>query len=203
MYTSLKAASRTVAQFLLGRFTADPVLGPLFQPGGSMQVSLLSPEQMVAATLQGLSVWMYRVERDEETLNAPAVRAAAGLVLPPPLPMRAHYLVTPITDNRTPAGTELEQVVLGKVLQALYDRSTLRGADLADDLVGTDAALNVRLETLSLQELYDVWDALEASYRLSVSYEVGVLNIDPAVGPTPVVPVAGVMPDYVQILSEQ
>jgi hypothetical protein len=203
MYTSLKAASRTVSQFLLGRFTADPVLGPLFQPGGSMQVSLLSPEQMVEATLQGLSVWMYRVERDEETLNAPDVRAAAGLVLPPPLPMRAHYLVTPITDNRTPAGTELEQVILGKVLQALYDRSTLRGADLADDFLGTDAALHVRLETLSLQDLYDIWDALQGSYRLSVSYEVGVLNIDPAVPPTPVVPVSGVMPEYVQVLSEQ
>jgi hypothetical protein len=146
---------------------------------------------------------MYRVARDEETLNAPNVRVGTSLLRPPPLPMRAHYLITPITDIRTPAGTELEQVILGKVLQSLYDRSTLRGADLRDDFVGTDTALTVRLETLSLQELYEIWDALEGSYRLSVSYEVSVLNIDADVEPTPVVPVSGVMPEYVQILSQK
>src|SRR4029079_3585038 len=111
---------------------------------------------------------LYRVVRDGETLNAPEVRTKLGLVAPPPLPLRAHYLMTPITDIKTPAGTELEQIILGKVLQSLYDRSTLRGADLQDDFRGTDTFLNVRLEPLNLQELYEIWDALDISYRLSV-----------------------------------
>ncbi len=201
MYTSLRAASRTVSQFLLGRLLADPSLGPMFNVGGSLQVSLLSPEQMVAVPIQGLSVWMYRVVRDEETLNAPDVRTKAGLLTPPPLPLRAHYLITPITDVKTPAGTELEQVILGKVLQSLYDRTTLKGADLQDDFLGTDTVLNLRLEPLNLQELYEIWDALDVSYRLSVSYEVSVLNIDAAVGPTPITPVFGIVPEYAQIIG--
>ena len=39
--------------------------------------------------------------------------------------------------------------------------------------------LKVRLEPLTLEEITRVWEALEGSYQLSVSYEVSVVNIMP------------------------
>jgi len=201
MYTSLRATSRTISHYLLGRFMADKGLSTLFGGGGTMQVSLLSPPQMIEANVQGLSIWMYRVVRDEDRLNAPDRRAGLDRTLPPPLPMRVHYLMTPVSSDTTSAGRETEQVILGKVLQAFNDHPALRGADLQDDFVGTDTLLNVRLEPLSLEEVYDIWDALEGSYRLSVSYEVSLVNIDPAVEPTPVSPVTVVLPEYVEIVG--
>jgi hypothetical protein len=201
MYTVLRAASRILQDYLLGRFQADPALGPLFVVGGTMQISLLSPEQMPRANLQGLSVWLYRVVRDEERLNDPLIRVGPKLVQPPPLPMRAHYLMTPITDVQTRSGVETEQAILGKVLQSLNDRPSLRGTDLRDDLAGTDAELHVRLEPLGLQEIYEVWDALDASYRLSVSYEVSVLNIGPALGQSQASLVLVAEPEYAQIVG--
>jgi hypothetical protein len=146
-------------------------------------------------------VWLYRVVRDEERLNAPARRIGWDLQLPPPLPLRVHFLMTPISGETTMHGREMEQVILGKVLQAVHDHPILRGSDLRDDFVGTDTVLNVRLEPLALQEVYDIWDALEGSYRLSVSYEVTVVNIDPAREPTPVSPVTVVLPEYAVIVG--
>jgi hypothetical protein len=201
MYTSLRATSRTISQYLLGRFLADNGLSTLFGGGGTMQVSLQSPPQMIEANVQGLSVWMYRVLRDEDRLNAPDRRLRLDRSSPPPLPLRVHYLMTPVASDTTSAGRETEQVILGRLLQAFNDHPALRGTDLQDDFVGTDTVLNVRLEPLGLQEVYDIWDALEGSYRLSVSYEVSVVNIDPAVEPMPVSPVTAVLPEYAQIVG--
>src|SRR5690242_15863555 len=123
MYTALRATSLTLVEFLRQRFAADAVLGPLFDPiaGGPMTVSLNSPQEMTDDNAQGVSVWLYRVVRDEERVNAPPQRITPGELRPTPLPVKLHYLVTPITTLGGGFGTESEQVFLGKVLQAFYD----------------------------------------------------------------------------------
>ncbi len=56
MYTALHATSLTLASYLANGFKADPELGPLFDPGqgGSMQVSLNTPDEMHDASIQGV-----------------------------------------------------------------------------------------------------------------------------------------------------
>lgn len=199
MSTVLRSTSKTIANLLQSRFQADPNLGTLFGPPGTMQVSLNSPPQMADANAQGLSVWMYRVLRDEERLNDPDLCPAPGLLQPPPLPLRLHYLMTPMTGTGASA-TETAQLILGKVLQVLNERTSLQGTDLQDELGGTDTVLNVRLELLSLQEIYQIWDALEGSYRLSISYEVSAVDIVAGSEPQPFSPVRIALPEYAQIV---
>jgi hypothetical protein len=128
--------------------------------------------------LEGVSIWLYRVVRDETRLNDPPIMVPPSDVRQPPLPVCLHYLITPITDQHLGASPETEQVILGKVLQAFQSHPRFRGADLAGDFVGTTVDLHVRLETLTLEEISRVWEALEGSYQLSVSYQVSVVNID-------------------------
>src|SRR6266851_6688976 len=137
MYTALRATSLTLAGYLTNRLVAEPVLGALFDPalGGTMQVSLNTPEEMVSNHLQGLSIWLYRIVRDEQRLNAPLERIAPDRLLLAALPVRLHYLATPlVTVNGAAPGVspEQEQAILGKVLQSFNDHATLRGADLLD-----------------------------------------------------------------------
>jgi hypothetical protein len=166
-----------------------------------MIVSLNTPEEMRSADREGLSVWLYRVVRDESRLNDFPRRIDAVQVLPPPLPLRLHYLITPVTEKKQGAGPETEQLVLGKVLQCLYTHPTLRGADLKGELAGSEAEVYVRLETMSLEEIARVWDALDASYQLSVSYEVTLANILPEMEPERVTPVHVALPEYGVIVS--
>src|SRR5215467_3095603 len=155
MYTALLATSQTLADFLQNRMENDPNLRSLFNAGlgGNMTVSLRNPEEMNDHNDQGLSLWLYRITRDEDRLNDPPVRITATLFHDPPLPLRLHYLCTPIVDPATANNAEIEQRILGKVLQTFYGHPVFRGADLAGDFSGTSGELRSRLEPMSLEDI--------------------------------------------------
>jgi hypothetical protein len=181
MITALRATSRTIASCLQDAFETDPVLHDLFAAPGTARVYLNTPADM--STRSGLSVWLYRVVRDESTLNRPPQRITPTLTRRAPLPVRLHYLFTPVTHSEEDDAPETEQAILGKVLQVFHDQPQLFGTYLRDDFEGTDSIVTLRLEALSVDELTRIWDALESPYRTSLSYEVTVVDIDAALQP--------------------
>ena len=203
MYTALRSTSLTLAELLSQALIADPILGTFFDSstGGTMIVSLNSPRELSGNNQQGLSVWLYRVERDPERLNAPPERISYNQLRRHPLPLRLHYLVTPIVDLNQEDSPQTEQEILGKVLQVLNDHPTLRGADLQSDFTGTNIELQVRLEPHNLEEISRLFDALKRSFQLAVSYEVSVVLIESALQPLDVTPVEEVIPEYGVIVS--
>ncbi len=199
MFQAIHATSSTLLGFLQTSIDDDPFFGAAANPwtNRGMRVRLQTPEEMARNHGQeGLSLWLYRVVRDEERLNDPARRISPTQLQPPPLPMRLHYLATPITNRQQLGDPDTEQYVLGKVLQLFHSTPVLRGADLRDELAGTQAQLFVRLETLSLDEISRVWEGLAGSFQLSVSYEVSLVDIDAAVEPQLVSPVIVALPSY-------
>jgi hypothetical protein len=177
MSTALKAASVTLQNVLQGSFATDPALAAYFA-GGAI-VSLGTPHDMEKAGKFGLSLWLYRLIRDEQTLTQPPSRPAPNRIRRQPLPVRLHYLMTPIISGASGGGSpETEQHVLGRVLQTFNDKPRLSGADLSDAFLGTDIALSIRLETLELENIARIWDSLERSYQLCLSYEVGIVPIE-------------------------
>jgi hypothetical protein len=201
MFTALRATSQTLAEFVKKRFQADSLLGGLFTAGG-MVVSLNTPPEMAEQPAEGLSIWLYRVIRDDHRLNDPPIRLSATELMPAPLPVRLHYLITPVTNKRT-GSPETEQLILGKVLQLFHGHAMLRGTDLQAEFSGSDAELKVRLEPLSLDEITRIWEALQGSYQLCVSYEVTLANIAPELEPELVAPVEVAMPEYGLIVSSE
>ena len=133
MYTALLATSQTLEDFLQSALENDPNLRALFnaRAGGNMAVSLRNPEEMTEKNDQGLSLWLYKITRDEDRLNDPPERISPDLLHQPPLPPRLHYLLTPVVDPGVANNAEIEQRVLGKVLQVLYGHPLFQGADLA------------------------------------------------------------------------
>ena len=177
MITAIRATSRTLADFLQAELETDPDLESSFSGGGAMRVYLNTPAQMTGSR-SGLSVWLYRVTRDPSTLNRPPERIGPTRIKPAPLPVRLHYLLTAVITSDAADSPATEQVILGKALQALHDRPSLTGADLKDDFEGTDAIVTSRFESLTIDELGRIWEALATSYRTSVSYEVTVVDIE-------------------------
>ena len=181
MYTVLAATSETLRRLLWEAMTND--VGPsglaLFF-AGMTTVSLETPREMQQAGRQGLSVWLYRIARDDSRLNDPPARVLLpnGDVefVPPPLPLRLHYLLTPLAA----ASPDIEQRILGRALQVFHTFPIVSGSMLRGELAGTNAELHVHLEALGLEEITRVWEALEGSYQLSVSYEVTLADIHSA-----------------------
>jgi len=198
MYQALHATSATLRDFLQTAIDADPFFGTPGHPWRqrNMRVRLQTPAEMVeAAGLEGISLWLYRVTRDPERLNDPPTRVSPFQLRAPPLPVRLHYLVTPITNRDNDGDPDTEQYVLGKVLQLFHSRPQLRGADLREQFAGTATQIHVRLETLSLEEITRVWEGLDGSYQLSVSYEVSMIDIAAGLEPENFTPVLVAAPE--------
>jgi hypothetical protein len=129
----------------------------------------------IGAGTRLLSLFLYQITEDPYLKNRPPVRVNGGLRLrPPPLALRLHYLITPVARN-----PEANALLIGNVLQVLYDTTTIR----IDDATVTTAAtqredIRVVFETLSIAELAEVWEALKEPYRLSLAYQVRVPELD-------------------------
>lgn len=180
MYTALLATSQTLQAFIQNRLENDLNLRTFFNPGsgGTMIVSLRNPEEMADRHEQGLSVWLYRLTRDDDRVNDPPERVSPFLLRQPPLPLRLHYLFTPVVDATSANTAEVEQTVLGKVMQSLYGHPLFAGADLAGDFSGTTAEVRARMESMTLEDITRVWNSLDQPYHLSTSYEVTLVKID-------------------------
>ena len=84
-----------------------------------------------------------------------------------------RYMLTPWSGDRM-----TDHKLVGRTLQVLYDGAILSGTQLQGGLAGTDQALKVTLSPLTLEERARVWYAIEKPYRLSLTYEVRVVNLD-------------------------
>lgn len=189
MYTALSATTEALIALLEDRLG---FLSAAF--GSTWEVTPQTPREMSEKNLQGLSVWLYRVERDEHHINQTPRRVAFNQVEPRPLPLRLHYLISPIALG----GEEglLEQKILGVVLQTFHDQPILEGANLQPELRKATGRITVRLESQGLEEITRVWDALERSYQLCVSYEVSVVMVASYTEVEQRTPVDVVLPEY-------
>ncbi len=167
-YTSLSAASLALQKLLKQEITdsTDPQLS-------GVDVFLYSPKRMKEENEEGISLWLYRVNREPDTLNRPPERVAPNRLRPQPMPLTLYFLITPML-----AKPQDEQAVLGKIVQVLNDHAIVRGADVGPVLGADGTELHIALDGLTLEELARVWDVLKEPYQLSVCYLVQTVSID-------------------------
>lgn len=115
-----------------------------------------------------LSIWLYQVSPNAYLRNTPNVRTSAETERFPPLSLDLCYLLTPSQKNEA-----ANQGTLGRALQVLQDNSILTlhaGNDIEE--------LHLNICQRSITELAEVWEALQKPYRLSVCFEVRLVQID-------------------------
>jgi hypothetical protein len=184
-YTAIRAVSQSLKELLEATITAAGV-----------EVVLKSPKEMNNDNQSGISAWLYRVTRNEHTLNRPPERISPMQTRRQPIPINLHYLLTPMM-----ADPQDEQELLGRVLQVFHDHPVLSGGLLKGSLEASGEELRVFLETLTLEELTRVWGALQEPYQTSLSYLVQVVHIDSEEPPVSSTPVSQHDQTYSQILA--
>jgi len=123
-----------------------------------------------------LTIFLYEIAEDPPSRNRPHVRpdpANPQIVRKPPMALLLRYLITawggdPVTQHR----------LLGVALRTFYDESIFAGARLTGGLAAGADALHFTLTQLTLDQKSLVWYALQKPYRLSLNYEVRVVNLD-------------------------
>ncbi len=168
---ALAEVGESLAGVLWQEIQLDPVVNALIDTEN--KISLKSPADLANDVSVRLSIYLYRVVEDPFTKNQFPVAGNGAQLRKAPLTLDLFYLITPLVGDPRD-----QQIVLGKVLQVLYDRAMLEGADLVGSLAASGETLRVVLNPVSLDETARVWQALELNYRLSVCYVVRVAIVD-------------------------
>jgi hypothetical protein len=135
--------------------------------------------------LQGsprLSLYLYHVEQDGHLRNQPHLSIGSYGLRFPPISVQLRYLITPLDDEE-----DQNHLMLGRILQRFHDEpaiGSLNGTPLDDSFGANSREIRISLETLALEQLAQVWHALDAGYRLSIAYVVRIVTIDSAQGIT-------------------
>jgi len=170
-YTVVAEAGESLVNVLWQEIQSDPQVNSLID--NENRVSLDSPFDLQNNDSVKLSIYLYRITENASTKNQVSANGDGAQLRKPPLTLDLHYLVTPLVGTVTD-----QQIILGKVMQVLYDRAILEGTDLTGSLASSGETLRVILNPVPLEELTRVWQSMEMSYRLSVVYLARVVMVD-------------------------
>ncbi len=162
-----------VSETLQNRLTAG--LSSLGPPVPVAEVHDLATSP--SSTPPRATLFLYDVVEEPTVRNRPKSRRLVGgdvVVRKQPLGVCLHYLVTAWGGDRA-----TEQQILGRVMQLMYDDAVIDGPELAGSLAGTPTQLRVCLSPMQIEDRARVWWAIGQPYRLSINYEVRVVDIDP------------------------
>lgn len=127
--------------------------------------------------LPALTFYLFRITMNEHARNMR--RPVGAPIQDVPLAVDLHYLLTAWADS-----AEEEQTTLAWAMRELYLHPVLDTAALTKD-AGWDPGDVIQIvpSELSTEDIMRIWDALEPSYRLSVSYIARVVRVDRDHGP--------------------
>jgi hypothetical protein len=110
-----------------------------------------------------LSLYLYSVTECTSMRNLPQNTREPRTLLY----LNLRFLITPTSKT-----TQMDQLLLGKVMQILAEKPILRGSDLQGSLSGSGEELKVTLDQLSIDDLNKIWSTLASPHKLCVSYSV-------------------------------
>lgn len=134
-----------------------------------------------------LAVFFYEIVEDATMRNRPRRSELVGStheLRKAAVPLILRFLLVPYAGDRA---AEFE--MLGRTIQVLHQRPIQLPADLPPTLA-TSEGLSITLAPLSLEERTRVWWSISQPYRLSLNYEIRVVEIDPDVDDATVTAIA-------------
>jgi len=135
-------------------------------------VLLSTPEEFKNFTpLQpSVTIFLYHVRINAEMRNgrqrSPAPR--------PALPLEVRFLVTPWTKDTRDAYR-----IIGATALLFYDHAVLTfGELLGANVWAPDDTVELIMESLPVEEHFDIWEPTDIPYKLSLSYLARIIGID-------------------------
>jgi Pvc16 N-terminal domain len=150
-------------------------LNPLVLPAN---VILSTPEEFksFAPNEASVTIFLYQVGINGEMRNTPRRSLANGAKQRPPLPLEVRFLLTPWTKKTRDAYR-----IIGAIAQLFYDQAVLGFSELLGEVWAPDDTVEIVMESLPVEEHYDIWEPTDIPYRLSLAYLARVIGIESAI----------------------
>ncbi len=149
-----------------------------------VNVTILAPDE--TGPEPRVNLFLYKIMENPtlRNLDWQPNHSAPNIVAPPPLSLNLYYLMTPYATNDAQTGNATAHMILGEAMRVFYENPVLRATPddppvLVDGLADAREQIKIVLNTLDVEELSQVWGTFSQPYRLSVLYEISVVQLDP------------------------
>ena len=172
-------------------------------------VTVLAPDETGGD--RRVNLFLYRI-RENAALKNLDWQVKPGRVPPmvaaPPLSLNLYYLLTAYAHNDPLTGNATAHELLGEAMRAFHEHAIVPRDALVQGLRNAVERIKVMLSPLEPDELGRVWSTFSQPFRLSVMYEVSVVQLEslaerPASAPVHRVGVPNVRVPYRSPVVEQ
>ncbi len=166
--TAIGMVSESLRNLLVGEMTLRP----------RVKVTVLAPDE--GGGNRRINLFLYKVQENPafKTMDWQVKPGDPNQLVPPPLSLNLFYLMTPYAQNDTQTGNATAHVILGEAMRVFYENPVVPQAYLVPELQDARETIKIILNSLDLEELSQVWSTFTEPFRLSVLYEISVVQLD-------------------------
>jgi hypothetical protein len=188
-YLAIGAVTKALVELLSRKLNKPPLLDAV-----TFRVTTLPPDDDRVSEDTGVNLFLYRLTESEFLKNAPwpGDQSSPNGSTRPPLALNLNYLLTGYAKKV--AGSAQDDIaahqLLGNAMSILHDYPVLNDihdgdfdadvdAQFAAELQQSFEKVKVSLLPMSMDEFSKIWTGFSKAYRLSVAYEVSLVQIAP------------------------
>lgn len=166
--TAVGRVSESLRNLLLGEMSLTP----------EVPVTLLAPDEQGGQ--RRVNLFLYKVHENPYLRNQDWQLSPDDptRIVPPPLSLNLYYLLTPYAKNQQDLGNATLHEILGEAMRVFYEHAIVPDEFLAGGLDGAREQIKIVQNGLDMEELSQVWSTFSEPFRLSVLYEVSVVQLD-------------------------
>ena len=201
-YIAIGAVTKSIAELLGKKLNKPQLIG-----SGTPKVTTLPPDDDRVDDNDGVNLFLYRVSTDpyNKNMNWRGDKSNPG-TRRPALSLNLYYMLTGYAKKSNGAAQDdvTAHQILGNAMAILHEHPVLNeihdadfdadvDSQFAQELRNSFEKIKITLLPTSMEEFSKIWTGLNKAYRLSVIYEVSLLQIGP------IVPTSGAAPLVQQV----
>ncbi|MGA1870564.1 MAG: Pvc16 family protein [bacterium] len=166
--TAIGMVSSSLRNLLVGEMRLVPAI----------EVSILGPHE--TGSDRRINLFLYKVQ-ENTTLKNMDWQVKSGeptQLVPPPLSLNLFYLMTPYAPNDSLTGNSTAHEILGEAMRVFYENPIVPQDYLDTGLQGVREQIKIMFNSLDMEVLSQVWSTFSMPFRLSILYEVSVVQLD-------------------------
>jgi hypothetical protein len=144
----------------------------------TVEVTILAPDE--PGEPRRINLFLYRILENAtlKNLDWQVKRGEPSQITPPPLSLNLYYLMTPYAQSASDTGNATSHAILGEAMRVFHEHAVVPREELVPDLRDAAEQIKIMLNPLDPDELGQVWSTFSQPYRLSVMYEVSVVQLE-------------------------
>ena len=172
---SASTAIGMVSESLQGLLSGEMEITP------KVKVTLLAPDE--SGGDRRVNLFLFKLEEHPIFKNAEWQVRPGGTspkLAPPPLSLNLFYLLTAYAPSDSQTGNATAHEILGDAMRVFYENSVLPHDYLVDGLTDATEQIKIVQMPIEIEAMSQVWSTFSHPFRLSVIYQVSVVQIDAA-----------------------